>query len=316
MDENFREEQDCQFDSEGQTQEQTQTASEQTTEQMNMQNENSSYRQTYGSSNAYEQTGSGQNTNAYNQQNSQNSMYHGTPGQNMYFGGAFYSSNQHAGYNSQTGYTSAYTNPSGNTAQGTGASTQNVTGYSENVNKAMQKAAEKEKKKSEKMVRSAKKKADKKAKKETDKTVSFLPQENPLIPELSGLDNLKLWYSGRSTELNSTYSLSILKRLGVDVFLHQKVSTMSGGMKKRLSLAICMLEQPDLLLLDEPLAALDLLCKKGILDYLKEYTGNGGSIIVATHEEDALSICNRIYILKDGLLQEAKGTDYATMLRA
>ena len=62
MDENFREEQDCQFDSEGQTQEQTQTASEQTTEQMNMQNENSSYRQTYGSSNAYEQTGSGQNT--------------------------------------------------------------------------------------------------------------------------------------------------------------------------------------------------------------------------------------------------------------
>lgn len=170
MDENFREEQDCQFDSEGQTQEQTQTASEQTTEQMNMQNENSSYRQTYGSSNAYEQTGSGQNTNAYNQQNSQNSMYHGTPGQNMYFGGAFYSSNQHAGYNSQTGYTSAYTNPSGNTAQGTGASTQNVTGYSENVNKAMQKAAEKEKKKSEKMVRSAKKKADKKAKKEMKKT--------------------------------------------------------------------------------------------------------------------------------------------------
>lgn len=166
MDENFREEQDCQFDSEGQTQEQTQTASE----QMNMQNENSSYRQTYGSSNAYGQTGSGQNTNAYNQQNSQNSMYHGTPGQNMYFGGAFYSSNQHAGYNSQTGYTSAYTNPSGNTAQGSGASTQNVTGYSENVNKAMQKAAEKEKKKSEKMVRSAKKKADKKAKKEMKKT--------------------------------------------------------------------------------------------------------------------------------------------------
>ena len=146
--------------------------------------------------------------------------------------------------------------------------------------------------------------------------LGILPQENPLIPELSGLDNLKLWYSGRSTELNSTYSLSILKRLGVDVFLHQKVSTMSGGMKKRLSLAICMLEQPDLLLLDEPLAALDLLCKKGILDYLKEYTGNGGSIIVATHEEDALSICNRIYILKNGLLQEAKGTDYATMLRA
>lgn len=170
MDENFREEQDRQFDSESQTQEQTQTASEQTTEQMNMQNENSSYGQNYGSSNVYGQTGAEQNANAYNRQNAQSSMYHGTPGQNMYFGGAFYSSNQHAGYNSQTGYTSAYTNPSGNAAQGTGASTQNMNGYSENVNKAMQKAAEKEKKKSEKMVRSAKKKADKKAKKEMKKT--------------------------------------------------------------------------------------------------------------------------------------------------
>jgi len=170
MDENFREEQDRQFDSESQTQEQTQTASEQTTEQMNMQNENSSYGQNYGSSNVYGQTGAEQNANAYNRQNAQSSMYHGTPGQNMYFGGAFYSSNQHAGYNSQTGYTSAYTNPSENAAQGTGASTQNMNGYSENVNKAMQKAAEKEKKKSEKMVRSAKKKADKKAKKEMKKT--------------------------------------------------------------------------------------------------------------------------------------------------
>ena len=169
MDENFREEQDRQFNSEGQTQEQAQTASEQATEQMNIQNENNSYEQNYGNGNVYGQNGMGQNVNAYNQQNSQSSMYHGTPGQNMYFGGAFYSSNQHAGYNSQTGYTSAYSNPAGNTAQRTGT-TQNMNGYSENVNKAMQKAAEKEKKKSEKMVRSAKKKADKKARKEMKKT--------------------------------------------------------------------------------------------------------------------------------------------------
>ena len=169
MDENFREEQDRQFNSEGQTQEQAQTASEQATEQMDIQNENNSYEQNYGNGNVYGQNGMGQNVNAYNQQNSQSSMYHGTPGQNMYFGGAFYSSNQHAGYNSQTGYTSAYSNPAGNTAQRTGT-TQNMNGYSENVNKAMQKAAEKEKKKSEKMVRSAKKKADKKARKEMKRT--------------------------------------------------------------------------------------------------------------------------------------------------
>lgn len=76
-----------------------------------------------------------------------------------------------------------------------------------------------------------------------------------------------------------------------------------------------MLEQPNLLLLDEPLAALDLLCKKGILDYLKAYTSNGGSIIIATHEEAALSICNQVYVLKNGCLQKADDGDFAAMLQ-
>lgn len=150
---------------------------------------------------------------------------------------------------------------------------------------------------------------------ENGKTISFLPQHNPLIEELTGLDNLKLWFSGKSKELKSESCTDILERLGVNVFLHQRVSTMSGGMKKRLSLAICMLEQPNLLLLDEPLAALDLLCKKRILDYLKAYTSNGGSIIIATHEEAALSICNQIYVLKNGCLQKADDGDFAAMLQ-
>lgn len=150
---------------------------------------------------------------------------------------------------------------------------------------------------------------------ENEKTISFLPQHNPLIEELTGLDNLKLWFSGKSRELKSESCTAILERLGINAFLHQRVSTMSGGMKKRLSLAICMLEQPNLLLLDEPLAALDLLCKKGILDYLKAYTSNGGSIIIATHEEAALSICNQVYVLKNGCLQKADDGDFAAMLQ-
>ena len=135
---------------------------------------------------------------------------------------------------------------------------------------------------------------------EPDKTVSFLPQENPLIPELSGLDNLKLWYSGRSTELNSTYSLSILKRLGVDVFLHQKVSTMSGGMKKRLSLAICMLEQPDLLLLDEPLAGLDEKTQDMLLECLQSFHKAGKTLITITHNRQlAETIGNRFAVMNE-----------------
>jgi ABC-type multidrug transport system ATPase subunit len=86
---------------------------------------------------------------------------------------------------------------------------------------------------------------------------------------------------------------------------------MSGGMKKRLSLAIAMLSHPELLLLDEPLAALDLLVKNGILIYLKQYVANGGSIILATHETSALDICTSIYSLKSAVLsrEELSGGD-------
>ena len=80
---------------------------------------------------------------------------------------------------------------------------------------------------------------------------------------------------------------------------------LSGGMKKRLSLAITMMSDPDLLLLDEPLASLDLLCKNGILSYLQNYISHGGSVIIATHETSALDICNKIYTLKNGHIQLA-----------
>jgi ABC-type multidrug transport system ATPase subunit len=138
------------------------------------------------------------------------------------------------------------------------------------------------------------------------KKVSFLPQENPLIEELSGWDNIRLWYDGKSKDIADICNSDIITGLGVNTFLYDKVKTMSGGMKKRLSLAIAMMNRPDLLLLDEPLAALDLLCKNGILQYISRYITSGGSVIIATHEESALSICSSIYILKNGELIPAQ----------
>lgn len=140
------------------------------------------------------------------------------------------------------------------------------------------------------------------------KRISYLPQDNPLIPELSAIDNIKLWHSGGNKVLTSEYAVSILEKLGVNAFLHKKVKDMSGGMRKRLSLAITMMEAPDLLLLDEPLAALDMLCKNGILSYLTEYRNSGGSIIIATHEAAALNICTTVNILRNGTMTVVQGS--------
>ncbi|MGN0396027.1 MAG: ATP-binding cassette domain-containing protein [Coprococcus sp.] len=131
-------------------------------------------------------------------------------------------------------------------------------------------------------------------------TLSYLPQENPLIDDLTALDNIKLWYSGSVKSITNEKNQLIFSQLGVNTFLKKKVKALSGGMKKRLSLAIALMSSPDLILLDEPLAALDILCKQGILKCLKNYLTNGGSIIIATHETSALNICHQIYSLKNG----------------
>ncbi len=132
--------------------------------------------------------------------------------------------------------------------------------------------------------------------------VGYVPQDNPLIPGLSGYDNLLLWFKGPRGELKKILKTPAISMLQIDSFLKKDVAKLSGGMKKRLSLAIALINSPKLLILDEPSAALDLPCKSDIATYLKSYYDNGGSIILVTHEEEELNLCTQIYVLKDGQL--------------
>ncbi len=132
--------------------------------------------------------------------------------------------------------------------------------------------------------------------------VGYVPQQNPLIEELSGLDNLRLYYS--ENDLKKELKDGVLKLLGIDEFVKNRVSKMSGGMKKRLSIGCAMEGHPSILLLDEPGAGLDLICKKIIRDYISDFTAHGGIVLIATHEKDEIDICDKLYVLKDGKLSE------------
>ena len=130
--------------------------------------------------------------------------------------------------------------------------------------------------------------------------VGYVPQGTPLIEELTAWDNLLLWYDRDS--LKKELENGVLKMLGVDQFLKTTVSKMSGGMKKRLSIGCAMAKQPPILLLDEPTAALDLACKQNIAQYLTQYKNAGGLLFLTTHDSLELSLCDEIYIIKDGKL--------------
>jgi len=135
------------------------------------------------------------------------------------------------------------------------------------------------------------------------KVQGYVPQGTPLFPELSALDNLSLWYPQKKSDLEASLSSGILRRLGIKDFIHTGVSKMSGGMKKRLSIACAVARNPKILLLDEPSASLDIICKEQILDYLGDFCANGGSAVLVTHDTQEIEFCDSAYMLSDGRLE-------------
>ena len=134
--------------------------------------------------------------------------------------------------------------------------------------------------------------------------LGYIPQENPLIEDLSAMDNLKLWYCDSHLNLKEELTDGVLHTLGIHEFTSTLVKNLSGGMKKRLSIGIAMASSPKVLLLDEPGAALDILAKETIRTYLSTFAKDGGTVIIATHDEEELSLCNKLLVMKDGILKE------------
>ena len=133
------------------------------------------------------------------------------------------------------------------------------------------------------------------------KMTGYVPQENPLMPELSVYDNLRLWYPDKA-ELEKELEEGFLQILGIPEFVGKNVSKLSGGMKKRVSIGIALSGMPPVLILDEPSAALDLVCKEDIKRYLQIYLERKGTVVITTHEESELSLCSSLYVMKDGKL--------------
>ena len=134
--------------------------------------------------------------------------------------------------------------------------------------------------------------------------VAYVPQETPLIYELSAWDNLRMWY--KPDKLKKELQDGFLAMLGIDQFIKVPVNQMSGGMKKRLTIGCAINSNPKLMLLDEPTAALDLVCKERIYTYFEQFKRQGGSLIIATHEVQEIELCDKCFILKEGKLTPYK----------
>ena len=133
------------------------------------------------------------------------------------------------------------------------------------------------------------------------KIVGYVPQGTPLLEELTAKDNLSMWYEKK--QLQKELEEGVLAMLGIPTFLHTPVYKMSGGMKKRLVIGCAIAHNPSILLLDEPSAALDLVCKERIYNYIREMKKCGNTILLATHDIQEFAFCDALYLLKNGVLQ-------------
>lgn len=137
--------------------------------------------------------------------------------------------------------------------------------------------------------------------------VGYVPQESNLIPELSVMDNLRLWYQDAEM-LRQSLAQGFLQALGVGQMCRLKAGKLSGGMRKRVSIGCALAGNPPVLILDEPDAALDLPGKADIRKYLCMYKQMGGTILLATHDEIDLDLCDRVFALNSGASKEIDRT--------
>ena len=118
--------------------------------------------------------------------------------------------------------------------------------------------------------------------------------------EEAGKDQRK----GNKRDMKKDLESGAAAMLGIHEFINTPVGKLSGGMKKRLSIASALAGHESILIMDEPGAALDLVCKEIIQNYIKEYIKQGGLVLLASHELSELAVCTRMYVLKDGRAQE------------
>ena len=131
---------------------------------------------------------------------------------------------------------------------------------------------------------------------------AYVPQENPLMEELTVSDNLLLWYRGSRKGMEEDLKNGAAAMLGVDKMLNRTAGKLSGGMKKRVSIACALSNHAPVLIMDEPGAALDLECKELIRNYLREYMAGGGAVVLTSHELAELALCTQMHVLRRGRL--------------
>ena len=138
-----------------------------------------------------------------------------------------------------------------------------------------------------------------------NKEIGFVFQTFNLMPRTTALDNvaLPMVYAGKSKVERNERATEVLTQVGLDDRMDHKPNQLSGGQRQRVAVARALVNNPAIILADEPTGNLDSKTSVEIMNLFDEIHANGNTVILVTHEEDIAEHAHRIIRLRDGMIE-------------
>lgn len=138
-----------------------------------------------------------------------------------------------------------------------------------------------------------------------NKEIGFVFQQFNLLPRLSAAENvaLPLVYAGISKKERIERSMAVLEKVGLADRSHHKPNELSGGQIQRVAIARALVNNPAIILADEPTGNLDSKTSVEVMEIFAKIQEGGNTVILVTHEEDIAKYAKRIVRLRDGMIE-------------
>ncbi len=141
-----------------------------------------------------------------------------------------------------------------------------------------------------------------------NKEIGFVFQQFNLLPRLTALENvaLPLIYAGVAKKKRLEMAKEVLEKVSLGDRSHHKPNEMSGGQNQRVAIARALINNPSIILADEPTGNLDTKTSIEIMDIFGAIQASGNTVVLVTHEEDIANYAHRIVRLRDGVIESDK----------
>lgn len=138
-----------------------------------------------------------------------------------------------------------------------------------------------------------------------NKEIGFVFQQFNLLPRLSALENvaLPLVYAGIAKKLRNEMAMEVLRKVDLTERSHHRPNELSGGQCQRVAIARALVNNPSIILADEPTGNLDSKTSHEIMELFNHIHAEGNSVVLVTHEEDISRFARRVIRLRDGVLE-------------